>query len=489
MLSETASSAQVTESAFLRAASERTAAAMPRRRATVLTFVLADMLAFAAVAAGVVGLLAAGTSAFLPVVNVLLPVFVLLVMAFGLSGLYMAVSMHPAQELKRVSIITAVVFAGYTLAVYLVGAADLPIVSWLLIAWGLSMVLVPSSRALCRVLFSRMKWWGIPVLIVASKHGGYSVVETLQRWPELGFKPVAVLQEDVSAGTVKGVPVLGTAELVPDVAEQYRIPHSILSMPDLTHRELVDCIGRYSKFFDRVSVIPSGIGAPALWTSTSSFEGLMGYEVQHADRKRQARLIKRLFDLIGAMAILVVIAPMMAVIAVLIKMDTPGPVFFRQTRMGKDGSYFELLKFRTMYADAEERLEQLLASNEALRREYETYHKLRNDPRVTDVGRILRRYSLDELPQLFNVILGHMSLVGPRAYVPDEIGKMDGLEHIILQNDPGITGLWQVSGRNELSFEERVQTDVHYVHNWTPWLDLYIMARTLPVVVTGEGAH
>jgi lipopolysaccharide/colanic/teichoic acid biosynthesis glycosyltransferase len=156
--------------------------------------------------------------------------------------------------------------------------------------------------------------------------------------------------------------------------------------------------------------------------------------------------------------------------------------------MGADGQIFTLLKFRSMYSDADERLEEVLASDPERREEYETYHKLEDDPRVTPVGDMLREYSLDELPQLINVVRGDMSLIGPRAYMPSELPKMKGLEKVILQTPPGVTGLWQVSGRNELSFDERVDLDVHYVQNWSMWLDLYLLVRTLPTVVTGEGA-
>jgi lipopolysaccharide/colanic/teichoic acid biosynthesis glycosyltransferase len=154
-----------------------------------------------------------------------------------------------------------------------------------------------------------------------------------------------------------------------------------------------------------------------------------------------------------------------------------------------DGRIFTIFKFRSMYCDADERLADVLDADPERRREYERYHKLEDDPRVTPIGRILRDYSLDELPQLLNVVLGNMSLVGPRAYLPAELEDMRGLEKVILQTPPGVTGLWQVSGRNNLPFDRRVNLDVHYVQNWSVWLDLYLIARTLPTVVTGEGAN
>ena len=156
--------------------------------------------------------------------------------------------------------------------------------------------------------------------------------------------------------------------------------------------------------------------------------------------------------------------------------------------MGREGRCFDVIKFRSMYENAEEKLHDILREDPDRREEYEMFHKLRDDPRITRIGRVLRRSSLDELPQLLNVLKGDLSLVGPRAYMPRELPKMIGLERTVLQNRPGLTGLWQVSGRNELQFQERVYLDVHYVQNCSLWMDIYILIKTLPVVLTGNGA-
>jgi Undecaprenyl-phosphate galactose phosphotransferase WbaP len=226
----------------------------------------------------------------------------------------------------------------------------------------------------------------------------------------------------------------------------------------------------------------------ALWTTGRSGDGLFGYGVQHAALRPVARAVKRLVDIVGAGLALCLLAPAFAVVALLIRMDAPGAVFYRQERMGQEGRIFTVLKFRTMYTNAEEKLADILASDPDRRREYEQYHKLQDDPRVTRMGQFLRRYSLDEMPQLLNVLKGDMSLVGPRAYMPGELGQMNGLAQAVLQTPPGITGLWQVSGRNHVSFADRVNLDIHYIQNWSPWLDLYLLVRTLPVVFSGDGA-
>jgi lipopolysaccharide/colanic/teichoic acid biosynthesis glycosyltransferase len=180
-------------------------------------------------------------------------------------------------------------------------------------------------------------------------------------------------------------------------------------------------------------------------------------------------------------------APICLIISALIKFDSKGRIFFKQKRMGINDSEFKIMKFRTMHLGAERKLDDLLECNEELKAEYQVFHKLRNDPRMTRVGQFLRKYSLDELPQFWNVLKGEMSLIGPRAYLPWEKEKMNGHEDMILKVKPGISGLWQVTDRNESSFEERNIIDVYYIRNWSMFLDFYIVARTIAVVLTGRG--
>lgn len=198
--------------------------------------------------------------------------------------------------------------------------------------------------------------------------------------------------------------------------------------------------------------------------------------------------VKRVFDVIVAGLLLLVLSPLALCIAVAIRLESRGPVFFVQHRLGRDGRIFRMIKFRSMHLDAAARLEAILAEDPVLRAEYEAFHKMRRDPRVTRVGRLLRKFSLDELPQLLNVFTGQMSLVGPRPYLPEELRKMHGRHPVILGVPPGITGLWQTSGRNELPFQKRLDLDAEYALTWSFWRDLSMLVRTVPVVVTGRGA-
>jgi exopolysaccharide production protein ExoY len=196
---------------------------------------------------------------------------------------------------------------------------------------------------------------------------------------------------------------------------------------------------------------------------------------------------KRAIDLVISVVGLLLLLPLLLVIAIVVRLDSRGPVFFVQPRMGLDGEDFQIVKFRTMHLDGDERLELLLACSPEARTEFDTFRKLADDPRLTRVGRLLRRYSLDELPQLFSVMTGDMSIVGPRPYLREETAGMDGREAVILAMRPGLTGLWQISGRNQLTFAQRVAMDVAYVSDWRLSADIRILFRTPWIVLTGLG--
>jgi len=221
--------------------------------------------------------------------------------------------------------------------------------------------------------------------------------------------------------------------------------------------------------------------------SVGTLDQVFSVRLQAAGVKRN--LAKRIEDLAIVIAGGLCVLPLIAAIALLIRISSPGPVIYRQERIGRGGRRFRAWKFRTMVADADKRLEWYLARNPNMRKEWEMNHKLRNDPRVTRIGHWLRKTSLDELPQLWNVLLGEMSLVGPRPIVKAEINKYGESFDLYTRVLPGITGLWQISGRNNTTYAERVHLDSYYVRNWSPWLDTYILARTVKVVLRGEGAY
>jgi exopolysaccharide biosynthesis polyprenyl glycosylphosphotransferase len=286
---------------------------------------------------------------------------------------------------------------------------------------------------------------------------------------------------------VEGVPVVGDLSLAPILAQRLKIPYAVLAMPGVDGPKLLQIVERVGGKFSHLLVIPDLFGFATLGVPAKNLGGILGVEVRQQLLLPGPRLAKRVMDAtLTGMGVLFVL-PFLALIALLIKLDSKGPIFYWQNRLGKDGEFFRAYKFRTMHGDGEARLKAILDGDPQLRAEYEIYHKLRKDPRVTRIGRVLRKFSLDEFPQLLNVIIGDMSLVGPRPYIERELTEMGGQEKIILRAPPGMTGMWQVSDRNSTSFAQRVQIDVYYVRNWSPWLDIHILAKTFGVVIKGSG--
>jgi len=413
----------------------------------------------------------------------------LFLFVYAVSGLYPATGLAPAEELRRIVLATTVVYLVLGASTFLVKEAERYSRAAFLMAWFFSVVLVPLFRAVVRELFARKSWWGFPVLILGGGKTGSLVAQALKREPGLGLKPLAILDDAPQAPQVDGVPVIQGIENAPRLAKELRVRHAILAMPGVRGPQLLAIVEKYGQVFPHLILVPDLFGLSSMWVSTRYLGRILGLELNQRLLKPSLRFLKRSLDLALATSFGVLILPLGVAIALLIKLDSPGPVFYIQERIGKDGKTIRIVKFRTMHTDADQRLTELLETDPALKEEYERYHKLRNDPRVTRVGRVLRKLSLDELPQLWNVVKGEMSLVGPRAYLPRELPKLKGAERIILKVPPGITGLWQVSGRNQLSFEERVELDVYYVRNWSIWLDVYLLARTFWVVLAGKGAY
>jgi Undecaprenyl-phosphate galactose phosphotransferase WbaP len=401
--------------------------------------------------------------------------------------------------------------------------------AWVM-TWLVSIALVPLARATLRWRFARKRWWGQPVVVLGAGRVGRAVVGTLQRRPQLGLKPVAVLDDDplkhgtlratwgeddiqveavpestgeppkstpetpstragwANFSTIEEVPVLGGLELAPVLSQRLKIRFAVVAMPEADATALLGIIERYAESFHSVLAIPDLFDLAYFGAATRDLGGVLGIEVRRQLLLTGPRIAKRAMDL-GIVGLALLFAgPLMLLIALAIRLDSRGGVFYHQKRLGQDGVRFRAFKFRTMHGDGEKRLAEVLARDPRMRAEYEEFHKLTVDPRVTRVGRFLRKYSLDELPQLLNVFLGDMSLVGPRPYLEREIPEMDQKEAIILRVKPGITGIWQVTERNASTFERRLHMDVEYVRSWSPWLDIYVLARTVPVVIGGTGS-
>jgi Undecaprenyl-phosphate galactose phosphotransferase WbaP len=417
------------------------------------------------------------------------PFLLLFPASFALMGLYTGAGRGIPDELRRVTSATTLVYLLLGAGSFLFKESEFYSRSVFLVAWLLSLLTVPLARGVVRHLLARQAWWGYPVLILGAGQTGQSVAQTLRRLPGIGLKPVAFLDDDLSRhGELLGLPVLGKLELAPQLAQEWGIRHAILAIPKASRARLLEVLERYGSAFPHLTLIPDLFGVASLWVSAQDFGGTLGLEVRHNLLYPGARWLKRLLDLAIVVLGGVLLLPLLLLLALWIGLDSPGPVFFAHQRLGKDGRPFWAWKFRTMVQSAEQVLAQAL-QNPQLQAEWQRDHKLKNDPRITRVGRWLRKTSLDELPQLWNVLKGEMSLVGPRPIVQAEVERYGDRYALYSKVLPGITGMWQVSGRNDTSYAERVSLDTYYVRNWSPWLDFYLLARTVWAVLLSRGAY
>lgn len=250
--------------------------------------------------------------------------------------------------------------------------------------------------------------------------------------------------------------------------------------------EVEATLPRWEHVFGHVGVFPMTSGPSVMGSRPLNLYGVQIFTLAHPLDHPGSRMLKRLVDIVGSLVLLTVLSPLIGCLAVAVKLSSPGPVMYRQQRLGRGGRPFDLWKFRSMVQDADCQLRRLLAADPALRQEYESNFKLKLDPRITPIGRLLRRYSLDELPQLWNVLQGDMSLVGPRPIVNSEIPLYGEAYPIVSGVRPGMTGLWQTSGRSDVSYQSRLQFDVSYVRDWTIWRDLAILVRTIAAMLAPD---
>jgi len=471
--------------------SARTVAAKTNIGATIAAMIFVDLLALLAAGSLAIWLRSLFDGSFDPsLYYALRPTLLLFVVVYAVVGLYPAAGLAPAEELRRLSLATSVVYLVLATTTFLFKEGDTYSRGVFLLAWYFSVIIAPLARALLRNLFSHRPWWGYPVVVLGAGKTGHMIIAALQRNPGLGFKPVAVLDDDPDKrGEIAGVPVMGSVEQAPELARAYRIRHAIVAMPGVPRERLLNILEGYGGIFPQIVLIPDLFGLSSLWVTAADLGGVLGLKIHQRLLLPGPRFVKRVIDLTSALLGGLVISPLLLVIAVLIILDSPGPIFYGHTRVGQNGKRFKAWKFRSMIANADEVLEEYLSRHPELHAEWAATQKLKKDPRITRVGRWLRKFSLDELPQLWNVIHGEMSLVGPRPIVEDELSKYGKASKLYLKVKPGMTGLWQVSGRSETSYEERVEMDAYYVRNWSVWLDLYILARTVWVVLFGRGAY
>jgi undecaprenyl-phosphate galactose phosphotransferase len=332
------------------------------------------------------------------------------------------------------------------------------------------------------------------VLILGAGETGRLILKALRKEPNYGYEVLGFLDDDQLkwGGLIEGIKVHRGVDQAATYIKRCNIEDIFIAMPGAGKDRLQGLINALQHKVERILFVPDIFGIAVLGTNLQHFfhEEAFALEMKNNLSNPLNMAVKRCFDLVLCAVFLPVIALPMAVLALLIRIDSPGRAIFSQERVGRRGSAFRCLKFRTMHEDAEERLDRLLAADSHALTQWETHRKLDNDTRVTKIGRFLRVTSLDELPQIFNVLRGEMSLVGPRPVTQEEIDK-HYREHAELCFSvlPGITGLWQVSGRSNTGYAYRISLDSWYVRNWNLWLDVVILLKTIRIVVKREGAY
>jgi undecaprenyl-phosphate galactose phosphotransferase len=354
------------------------------------------------------------------------------------------------------------------------------------------LVLMPLSRYATKCTLGTLGLWRKRLLILGAADTAQLALRGLNSDPILGYQVIGLLDDDtrkhgLCAGTSCKDPVyvLGPLAIAPDLLQRNDARDVLIAMPGLPEGKLLGLVHQLQGLTETIYVVPNLWGLPMMNLELDGFldQQVQMLKVSNNLAKPWNGWLKRAIDLVFASLLAVVTLPLVGLIALLIRLDSRGPAFLKQKRLGYRNKEFYCWKFRSMNVDGDEKLATYLRENPRLADEWGKYAKLKtHDPRLTRVGRFLRRWSLDEVPQIINVMKGEMSLVGPRPYLPRERDRIGSHLSTILEARPGMTGFWQVSGKNQLTFEDRVRLEVWYVRNWSPWLDLIILIKTVKAV-------
>ncbi|HUH99249.1 MAG TPA: undecaprenyl-phosphate galactose phosphotransferase WbaP [Anaerolineales bacterium] len=419
-------------------------------------------------------------------------IFILLALTLGIAffrkGLYPAVGSNYVDELRDIVSSSSFAFLILIGVTFLLKTTSIYSRLMLFIIWILSLVLVPAGRYVVRRLFIRLNLWGEPVAVIGDLRRNLALAEYFTTNLQLGLRPVAVFRDEYFSQADSKSESLLSIEQIKGYASQMSLHTVLVLIDDLNSLDAL--IDRYRFVFQRIILVKGRNGSYALNSLKSlDLSDILGLQVMNNLLDFWAQVLKRILDVIGSFLGLLFLSPFLGLTILLLKLDSHGGAFYRQERLGRNGKIFSPLKFRTMYADSDQRLAEMLAHNPSMKQEWDSYQKLRNDPRVTGVGRFLRKFSLDEIPQLWNVLIGEMSLVGPRPMMPTqrELYGVHFKEYV--QVAPGMTGLWQVSGRNDTTFARRAELDSEYIQRWSVWWDIYILVKTIKIVFWQQGAY
>jgi Undecaprenyl-phosphate galactose phosphotransferase WbaP len=419
----------------------------------------------------------------------LAPLLALFLFGYAFAGLYPGFGLGPVETFRRQSYVTA--FGFLILAAFSFAFKLPPLYSRVTftIAFALSLVFVPIARTLVVRLASRWDAWSEPVVVIGTGQRAASAIRSIQRTPHLGYRPVAALSfmQHPESPHLEGIPIVGSLERAAELSAQ-GVRIALLEIDNLEGYALLD---QLQQQFRHVVLLRQYDDLPVEGLQVRNLGTLVGVEYTNNLLVKSNQIIKGILDVVIGFFALLLTAPVIAAAAVAVKLADGGPMFFFQNRAGRNGRRITVPKIRTMTMDAEKELKDYLDATPGAREEWETRQKLRDDPRLVPyVGRFFRRFSIDELPQLWTVLMGDMSLVGPRPF-PDYHLRRFSPDFLELRQRvrPGITGLWQVTVRSEGGIGEQEAYDSYYIRNWSVWLDIYLLSRTLATVISGRGAY
>ncbi|OGN73491.1 MAG: hypothetical protein A2X25_03260 [Chloroflexi bacterium GWB2_49_20] len=414
--------------------------------------------------------------------------------SFAINGLYPGVGITPVEEMRRLTLTTGTVWIALTALLFLTQSGTLYSRLIFSLFGFFSIITIPLMRFFARRIGLRLGLWGEPVALIGFGSYGKKVLQYLNYNRFYGFIPVLIVdgQKDENEIEFEGkiIQKIDAETLQKDKSMLNRQGiYTVIFVPDETPPTLRKEIGSVDGFGLKHLILITQLG----WVDGSAvipydMQGILGLGVQRKLLNPTERLLKRVLDLLITLFASIIALPVLLVCALLIRLDSPGPIFYSQKRLGYQGKDIQVWKFRTMNKDADKVLEDYLRENPELHSEWRAAHKIKNDPRITRVGKLLRKTSLDELPQMWNVLVGDMSWVGPRPIVQDEVSHYQESYLMYVQVRPGITGLWQSSGRSSTNYKYRVNLDEYYISHWSIWLDIYILLRTIPSVIKREGA-
>lgn len=362
----------------------------------------------------------------------------------------------------------------------------------IVLAWIISLVVFPAVRFLVKKIIARSGLWRKNIVILGTGQTAQHVAREVLRNDTLGYSIVGFLSEEgdkIGQKLVEDIPVIGTIQDLERIVAARNVRDVIVALSNNRQNDMNRVVMSCEKFVETIKAVPSIGSIFSSGVRIDELGDVLALSVPRNLIKSWNAIIKRGFEFVLSLVLLILLAPLFIFIVVALKIDSRGPVNFAQKRLGQERKEFKIFKFRSMHMDHAARLEEYLRPRPEARKEWDRYQKLRGfDPRVTRVGKFLRTWSLDELPQLVNVLKGDMSLIGPRPYLPREMCEIGPMSGIIFQVKPGLTGLWQARGRNILSFEERIALDEFYIRNWSLWLDIIILLQTLKALARREGA-